>query len=185
VRTYAAATEAALAAGFTGLRVAADATPLVRTPAQLDAFARYEHLVDRYLATHPMEAMCAYDRTRLGDDVVAQIACLHPRSAEDAAPFHLHAHAPAGTSAVLDGELDLESHDLWPLALERADLPAGEDGIVIDATGLAFIDHRNLLALADHADRRGTTVVLRTPLSFPSHVLDVLGVTNVRVEHQS
>jgi len=36
VRTYAAATGAALAAGFTGLRVVAEATPLVRTPEQLD-----------------------------------------------------------------------------------------------------------------------------------------------------
>ncbi|GHG12437.1 MULTISPECIES: MEDS domain-containing protein [Amycolatopsis] len=43
VDLYAAATSEALAAGFTGLRVAADATSLVRTPAQVDAFARYEH----------------------------------------------------------------------------------------------------------------------------------------------
>ncbi|MCE6995535.1 MEDS domain-containing protein [Saccharothrix sp. S26] len=182
VRAYAAATEQALAAGFTGLRVAADATPLVRTPAQLDAFARYEHLVDRYMAAHPMSAMCAYDRTELGDGAVAQLACLHPRSSTGATPFHLHAHAPDWASAALDGELDLESRPLWSVALERADLPVADGEIVIDATGLAFVDHRGLLALADHAERRGVTVVLRTPLPHLSHVLQLLDVTGIRVE---
>ncbi|WP_410574308.1 MEDS domain-containing protein [Amycolatopsis sp. cmx-4-61] len=38
VELYATATAEALAAGFTGFRVAAEATSLVRTPAQLDAF---------------------------------------------------------------------------------------------------------------------------------------------------
>jgi hypothetical protein len=91
VQLYAAATAEALDAGFTGLRVAAEVTQLVRTPAQLDAFARYEHLVDRYMATHPMSAMCSYDRGELGDDVIAQLACMHPCAHAGAAPFHLHA----------------------------------------------------------------------------------------------
>ncbi|WP_173062263.1 MEDS domain-containing protein [Phytohabitans houttuyneae] len=59
VTAYRAFTEAAVADGFTGLRVVAEATPLVRTAAQLDAFLRYEHLVDRYMSEHPMAAMCA------------------------------------------------------------------------------------------------------------------------------
>ncbi|MEV8510062.1 MEDS domain-containing protein [Actinoplanes sp. NPDC051475] len=53
LEAYAAATCQALADGYAGLRVAAEVTPLVRTPAQLDAFARYEHVVDRYMRTHP------------------------------------------------------------------------------------------------------------------------------------
>ncbi|MGM1065683.1 MEDS domain-containing protein [Saccharothrix sp. Mg75] len=182
VETYAAATEEALADGFTGLRVAADATSLVRTPAQLDAFARYEHLVDRYMATHPMSAMCAYDRAELGDDAIAQLACLHPEAGDGTSPFHLHAHAPAGAGAVLEGELDLESHELWPLALERADVPLDGGEVVIDATDLEFIDHRGLLALADHAERRGATVVLRTRLFHAAHLLRALDVRGVRVE---
>ncbi|MFI9012111.1 MEDS domain-containing protein [Actinosynnema sp. NPDC053489] len=181
VLAYAEATEAALAAGFTGLRVAADATALARTPAQLDAFARYEHLVDRYMTDHPMSAMCAYDRTELGDEAVAQIACLHPVTSVDATPFHLHTHA-RGAAAALDGELDDRVRELWPAALGRAELRSTGGEVVIDATGLEFIDHRNLLALADYADRRGTTVVLRTALSHPAHLLRVLNVTTVRVE---
>lgn len=182
VRSYAEATEQALAAGFTGLRVAADVTPLVRTPAQLDAFARYEHLVERCMTTRPLSGMCGYDRDELGDEAIAQLACLHPRTSTGAAPFRLHARGRAGAAAGLDGELDSAAHELWPLALRRADLRPVAGEVVIDAAGLEFVDHRNLLALADHADRLGATVVLRTALSSPAHVLRLLNVTSVRVE---
>jgi hypothetical protein len=183
VRLYAAATEEALAAGYTGLRVAADATQLVSTPAQLDAFTRYEHLVDRYMATHPMSAMCGYDRGVLGDDAVAQLACMHPRADEGSTPFHLHGHPRDDSTAALAGELDMVAHRLWPLALERADLRPTEGPVAIDARGLRFIDHRSLLAVADYAEEHDTTVVLRTSLSTPARVLELLNVTSVRVEH--
>ncbi|SEF19999.1 MEDS: MEthanogen/methylotroph, DcmR Sensory domain [Amycolatopsis pretoriensis] len=182
VRLYAAATEEALAAGFTGLRVAADATSLVRTPAQLDAFARYEHLVDRYMAAHPMSAMCGYDLTELGDDAVAQLACMHPVAHEGATPFHLHGHAGAGTVAALAGELDSAVRRLWPLALERADLRAAPGLIAIDAGDLGFMDHRSLFAVADYAERHAKTVVLRTRLTTPGRLLGLFDLTGVRVE---
>ena len=89
VRAYAAATGAALAADFTGLRVVAEATPLVRTPEQLDAFARYEPMIDGYMVTHPFSAMCAYDRRILDESAIAQLACLHT-STNAPVPFRLH-----------------------------------------------------------------------------------------------
>ncbi|MFJ7219200.1 MEDS domain-containing protein [Amycolatopsis sp. NPDC098790] len=182
VRLYAAATEAALAAGFTGLRVAADATSLVRTPAQLDAFARYEHLVDRYMAGHPMSAMCGYDLAELGEDTVAQLACMHPVAHEGATPFHLHGHAGAGNVAALAGELDAAVRRLWPLALERADLRATPGPIAIDADDLGFIDHRSLFDVADYAERHDKTVVLRTRLTTPARLLELFDLTGIRVE---
>ncbi|ADJ49121.1 hypothetical protein AMES_7295 [Amycolatopsis mediterranei S699] len=155
VEHYAAATSEALAAGFTGLRVAADATSLVRTPAQVDAFARYEHLVDHYLAGHPMSAMCGQDVAELGREAVAQLACMHPAAHDGATPFHLHAHARDGSAAALDGELDLEARRLWPPVLERAGLRPEGGTIAIDAAGLEFVDHRSLVALAGYAERHG------------------------------
>ena len=80
VDTYAKCTSNALAAGFAGFRVAVDVTPLVGTAEQLDSFARYEHLIDRYMCGHPFSAMCAYDRKVLGADAVAEVACMHPVS---------------------------------------------------------------------------------------------------------
>ncbi|MDX3192580.1 MEDS domain-containing protein [Streptomyces sp. MN03-5084-2B] len=182
VELYAAATSEALAAGFTGLRVAADATSLVRTPAQVDAFARYEHLVDHYMAGHPMSAMCGYDVAELGGEVVAQLACMHPHAVEGGTPFHLHGHTRDGSAAALDGDLDLESRDLWPLALERAGLREERGTIAIDAAGLDFVDHRSLVALAGYAERHATTVVLRTKRSTPARLVELLDLPGVRVE---
>ncbi|MET8853899.1 MEDS domain-containing protein [Amycolatopsis sp. NPDC004625] len=182
VAVYASATSEALAAGFTGLRVAADVTSLARTPAQVDAFARYEHLVDHFMAAHPMSAMCGYDVGELGGEVVAQLACMHPHANAGATPFHLHGHAQDGSAAALDGDLDLESRELWPLALERAGLRSSAGTIAIDAAGLGFVDHRSLFALADYAERHATTVVLRTRLTTPARLVELLDLPGVRVE---
>lgn len=181
VRAYAAATEDALAAGFTGLRVAAEASPLVRTPEQLEAFARYEHQVDGYSARHPFAALCAYNRVELGDHVVRQLACMHPAVSANATPFRLHA-ATDGAAASLGGELDLASRGLFPVALRRADLrPAGGE-IVIDATGLTFVDHHSLLVLDELGRSRRAVVVLRTPLRSIGRMVTLLELDCVRAQ---
>lgn len=175
VARYAAATERALADGFAGLRVAADVTSMVRRPAQLDAFARYEHLIDRYMTARPFAALCGYNRGQLGREAVAQLACMHPSTSRGATPFRLYG------SAELAGELDLLSAELFPLALRRA-APEPRDGhVVLDASKVTFIDHRSLLALDDHARDRGITLELRTGLATPIHVIDVLRLTGVHV----
>ncbi|KXK59314.1 hypothetical protein AWW66_24895 [Micromonospora rosaria] len=179
VDAYASVTEAALAAGYTGLRVVADVTPLVRTPAQLDAFARYEHLVDRYMRARPMSALCAYDRRELGDRAVAELACLHP---ETNAPvlFRLFAADP-GRAYALTGELDPSNHELFRQALSRVDPPGPDGRLVLRAAGLRYIDHRCLLHLDDHARRHGLTVELRTAGTAAAHLVELLGLSRVRV----
>ncbi|MGQ0775469.1 MAG: MEDS domain-containing protein [Pseudonocardiales bacterium] len=177
VQAYAAATEDALAAGFTGLRVAAEATPLVRTPEQLDAFARYEHLVDRYMTSQPFSALCAYNRAELGEETIAQLASLHP--AGSAPPFRLHACAHA--AAALSGALDLTSHALLALALRRADLRPTGGELVLDATELDFIDHQSLLALAEYGRRRNAKVVLQTGLTGAARLCELLELKDLRV----
>jgi anti-anti-sigma regulatory factor len=182
VRSYAAATEGALAAGYTGFRVVAEATSLVRTPAQLEAFARYEYLIDRYMRTHSMSAMCGYDRRALGDSVIAQLACMHPQNNVDEVLFRLHACNPGDGCAALAGELDLSNHELFSTALDRADLRPTEGELVVQATNLRFIDHRSLLHLRDLARRREATVVLRTSGSAPARLVALLNLSEVRVE---
>jgi len=80
VAFVAAATEQSLADGFGGLAISTDATALVGTPVQKDAFARCEFLVDRYMAGHPLSALCGYG-LGLGNDTVAEFALLHYASA--------------------------------------------------------------------------------------------------------
>lgn len=180
VAAYAAATAEALAAGHTGLRVVADATSLVRTPAQLEAFARYEYRIDRYMRDHPFSALCAYNRAELGDDVVAQLACMHTESAV-AVPFRLHACPPAEGAAALTGELDLAGDDLLAAALRRADLPRGGE-VVLQARGLGFADHRSLVRLHEYARSRRTTVVLRGANGAIGRLAALLDLPLLRVE---
>ncbi|WP_245714848.1 MEDS domain-containing protein [Micromonospora inyonensis] len=182
VRAYATATEDALAAGHTGLRVAADATALVRTPAQRDAFARYEHLIDRYMRVRPMSAMCAYDRRLLGDEAVRELACLHPGNNADDVLFRLYAETPGDGHAALVGELDASNHDLFRAALERADPRPAAGRLVVEATDLRFIDHRNLIHLRDHARARGAVAVLRTSRSAAARVAELLDLPELDVE---
>ncbi len=180
VAAYAAATEQAVADGFAGLRVAADATALVRTPAQLDAFARYEHLVDRYIRTRPFSAVCGYDRRELGDRAVTALACLHPETNADV-PFRLHACAPADGCAALAGELDAATHELLTAALGRADLRPVDGELVFEGHGLRFADHRSLLLLREHARRLGADAVLRTGLPVLARLAALIDLPGLRV----
>lgn len=180
VKEYAEQTGRACADGFTGLRVAAEVTPMVRTPAQLDAFARYEHLIDRFMCEQPFAALCAFDRRVLGAEQTAQLACMHPNANEGATPFRLHASDRA--AAALSGEIDITTRTLLSLALERADLRPTSGELVIDVPELAFIDHRGLILLGEFAAERGAVAVLRTANRRSAKVLELLELTNVRVE---
>ncbi|QFZ17441.1 MEDS domain-containing protein [Saccharothrix syringae] len=177
VATYAAATEAALAAGYAGLRVAAEATPMVRGDEALEAFCRYEHLVDRYMAGRPFAAMCAYNRAELPEAAIGELACMHPASGADAAPFRLY--AASGDRVALDGELDLASRERFPRALDRVGLSAGTGPVVVEAAELEFIDHHAMFALARAA---GGEVVLRTRHRAPARLAELVRVPGLRVE---
>jgi len=182
---YALATEKALSKGFAGLRIAADVTTLVRRPAQRDAFARHEHLMDRHMTARPFAALCGYDRAELGDAAVAELACLHPNTNRPAPLFRLYASTDLECAAELAGELDIVSTELFPLALRHVDPGAAGRRVVLDASRVSFIDHRSLIALDDHARERGATVVLRTDLFTPARVIEALDLACVRVEWQS
>jgi hypothetical protein len=181
VATFAGELRTALDDGFAGLRVAADVTALVRTPAQLDAFARYEHRADRLMSAMPqLSGLCGYRRSELGDDVVAQLACLHPDGDPGDAPFRLH--ATAGADVAVRGELDITTVDLFATTLRRAGLHGASDEVVVDATGLDFADHRNLLVLEEQARRHDRSVVLRSGRRYLDRLVTALELTRVRVE---
>jgi hypothetical protein len=180
VATYAADTDAALADGFTGLRVAADSTSLVRTPEQLDAFARYEHRVDRLMTGIPFSGLCGFQRCELGDDTVAELACLHAGGGAGHAPFRVH--ATRGADLVVSGELDLTTVDLFRTTMDRVGMHEAPAELVVDATGLAFADHRNLLVLEQLAHRHDRSLLLRTRRRWPELLVATLELRRVRVE---
>lgn len=180
VKTYAGATERAVDDGYAGLRVAAEATPLVRTAEQRDAFCRYEYLIDRYMATNPFSALCAYRTADLGDDAVAELACLHPTSTEGATMFQLS--SVEGGVLQLTGEVDALCAEQFEQALRRvqAGLEALDGEVVVDVRAVDFLDHRAILALSRHAVEVGADrLALRDAPPIVCRLVAVLDLPNV------
>jgi anti-anti-sigma regulatory factor len=126
--------------------------------------------------------MCGYNRAELGDEAVTRVACLHPTVNGVPSPFRLHASAD-GAAASLSGELDATSLHLFPMALRSADLRPTDGELMIDASELTFIDHRSLLALADHARRwDATAVLLSDHLPTAARMIDIFDLKEVRVQ---
>ena len=145
--------------GRTGLRVAADVTPLARhrggARRQLHV---YEHLADAMMGALPMTALCLYDAA-LGDDVLGPVTLLHPDQHSGAeALAHLSGR---GSSLSLHGEVDVtQADDLLRALVDVACDAPGE--VVLDLSGLRFLDVAGARALA-RATRllRGADVQLR------------------------
>lgn len=178
--TFAAATEDALAQGYTGLRVVADATPLLRSPEQLAAFATWEHKADRYMTRHPFSAMCAFDWTELPGSATAALACLHPAARAGMAAFGVFA-SDGHADLALAGELDKSATDDLRVCLGRTGLDITRE-LIVDATRLDFLDHRGLESIRDFASGLGATAVLRTSSGLPGRLIDLLGLDGIRAE---
>ncbi|HWB65519.1 MAG TPA: MEDS domain-containing protein [Mycobacteriales bacterium] len=129
---YDAGVRAAVAAGYRGVRVAADVTPLVLDPSRHESHVRWEQYADRYITEHPMAPMCMYDSRRVAG--IDAIACVHPLQGPAAPVFGLYAVGPH--AAALSGEVDALQGAAFGEAL--AGLPNTDTALHLDR--LAFID---------------------------------------------
>lgn len=68
----------ALAQGFSGIRVAADNTPLVLDQERLNAWMDWECVADRFMSENPVTGLCAFDRCRVDVNQLRHLAALHP-----------------------------------------------------------------------------------------------------------
>jgi len=176
VACVAAATEQALADGFRGLAMSGDATELVRTPLQRDAFARYEFLVDRYMASHPLSALCGYG-LELGNDTVAEFAVLHAPGPSNEAPFQVFGCADGAIG--LAGEFDQVGVAALGRVLPRL-RPADGEVLVVDLAGVEHVDHRLLLMLDDYARRSGVPVSLQSVTPFAARLMELLPLPSLQ-----
>jgi anti-anti-sigma regulatory factor len=175
------ATSSALDAGFTALRVVTDTTPWVRGTQARSEFLRTEHYVDRYRLGHPFTQLCAGDAGLVEESALAEVGCIHPSTVSMGLPVHLHAAENADFG--LTGELDAFTVGL----LERvvAAVWAGEPNaeLVVDASALTFVDHRNLMVLQRQAEAAAVrSVVLRDAPMGARRLVELLQLTRVRVE---
>lgn len=172
-------TDAALADGFTGLRVLADATALARDPDAREQWIRAEHLIDRYSLDHPLTLLCGYDDEAVGPEVLATMACVHARTGGTPCSFLLRATGSEGGLA-LTGEVDRGSAAAFSHAFMR--IAAGTPGpLIVDMTEHDFIDHTGLVALHRAARALGTRVYLVGVSPLTALLVDAFGLTGVSV----
>jgi anti-anti-sigma factor len=145
---YREATEAALGDGFTGFRVAADATALAAGDDRPE-FLRYEFLVDRLMTSMPMTAMCAYDRRVLGE-TTSELCAVHP-------VLHADVVEAAGFGAYHDGDrvrfrgdIDIASASVFrEVAALLLGLP--DETVGVDLSAVTFMDVASLRRLGQLA----------------------------------
>lgn len=179
---WAEATEAALDAGFSGLRVVEDTTPWAKLAHdQRAVFLHGEQLINRYRRDHPFTLICACDSSVLTVGALAETASVHPQTDGVAPAFKLYSTGP--TSLAAQGDIDAFTEPALSRVLDF--VPPVEPGaeLLIDAVELTFIDHRSLLILDEHARRSGLAgLVLDQASSSTAKVVDLLGLQRVRVE---
>jgi len=161
LQVYADAVEDALSAGYTGLRVAADITPLVADPARRPAHLRWEQYAEHYIAEHPLAPMCLFDTRRVSE--IDAIVCAHPLQGPREPSFALY--GGGATTAALAGEVDALVAETLGEALSA--LP--ETDTEIDVSGLAFVDGRAAWTLQrELVERRanGHQMVLTHPTNM-------------------
>jgi anti-anti-sigma factor len=146
VEAYRSMVGAALRRGRTGLRVAADVTPLVRRGLDVRRELHvYEQLADAMMGTVTMTALCLYEAS-LGADVLGPVVLLHPdqHHGEGEPLAHLSGRGP---ELSLHGEVDVTQAD----ALFRAlvDVAGGAPGeVALDLSDVRYLDVAGARALA-------------------------------------
>ncbi|HEX2038458.1 MAG TPA: MEDS domain-containing protein [Acidimicrobiales bacterium] len=154
-RTYETLVASALEDGYTGLRVAADATALVTDEEARRRFVAYEASVDRLMAERPMTAMCAYHAPILGP-AVGDLLAVHPlrHGGGDVDPG-FHSFYDDGVLRVA-GEIDVSNRAVFDAV--TTSLEAGSDAEPkIDLRETTFIDLRSLAHLSTVAARLETS----------------------------
>lgn len=177
---YARAVADAVSSGFEGLRVAADATPLVTGTGDLDEFARYEHVVDRLMAEGlAFSAMCGYDGAALDAAAAHELASIHPLTGGTDPTFAMFALGDGVIAAV--GEIDAMNAETFGTTVERILGAHLDDVVTIDASGLAFIDHNGLRCLDRAAERARVRVHLVRAPSVALRLQPIIPLANVEM----
>jgi anti-anti-sigma factor len=172
---YSHAAAQALADGFTGLRVLAEVTSLAAGD-DWTGLAAWEAYADRRMAGGNLSALCCFDRRVVSDQALAGIASVHPvadRRLQSLVPFRLYGEVDA---LALAGEVDAFSTPMLDQLLGLA-VTDGDD-VVLDLSGLQFVDHHGLRVIYEHVRRAraaGGDLTLRGESATFRRLTDLLG----------
>jgi anti-anti-sigma factor len=159
----------ALDEGYGGVRIAPPHVPGRERVA-------VERVLERLCRSHPVGALCGYDRgTARGNRLVDAVGA-HPDGIRTT--MLVTRATPAGGLAVA-GEVDISNLDLFAAAVERAIERTTGPVLWLDLSDLRFMDVAGCRALV-HATRHfrndGGGLLLVDPLPPVAHVLALLGV---------
>lgn len=114
--TFMAALNGARAQGYTGIRVAADNTPLVCDDQRLKSWIEWEIVADRFMAENPVTGLCAFDRDKIDVNRLRHLATLHPLSSVTTPVPQFRLFADAGDLCI-EGDVDSLAVSQMQLAL--------------------------------------------------------------------
>jgi hypothetical protein len=168
--TFASVLTDALAAAFSGIRVAADNTALVADEERLAAWIRWEHVADRFMAERPVTGLCAFDRQQVDVNRLRHLATLHPLSscAEPEPQFRMFAD---DGNLRLEGQIDSFAVGELPLAL---DVLPPETGVLIDVSAATFVSRAPLARLRRLASSGVSVTICGDPAALESLELNGL-----------
>ena len=112
----------ALNGGYTGLRVAADNTPLVTEEAALTPWYQWEIIADRFVSENSASALCAFNGSKIDVNRLRHLATMHPLSSAGGPQPRYRLFAEQGALRV-EGQINSYAISQIPMALEV--LPAG------------------------------------------------------------
>lgn len=125
--------EKSLAEGYSNVRMSTDAAAILGVLPGLDAFLAYEARIEEICLAYPVARLCSFGRDTFGA-VLGGLIGVHPRGVGDGLfeiltkPGRVH----------VSGEVDISNGALLSMSLEN--VHAAEDGVVVDLSGLEFID---------------------------------------------
>jgi MEDS: MEthanogen/methylotroph, DcmR Sensory domain len=155
--TFCSELETALAAGYSGLRVAADSTSLLTGGDELEErWLIWEQLTDRWQVQMPVTGVCYFDRSRVPAERLDRVVGVHPLCSGIPAPSLrvYHDTEPGGqTVLMLDGAVEAFDEDELRERLRTAVAQAGDDAggtaVTVDLSRVVYLHHRALQALGD------------------------------------
>jgi anti-anti-sigma regulatory factor len=147
--------------GYSGLRVVGDITDFVVRPGLLDHLVEFELAADTMMASTPVTALCAVDRSRAGLRW-RHLSALHriQHSPDRHPTFSL---GGSGSTLRLVGEIDISSIDDLDQVLDHLAL-ATTGPLTFDLSELSFIDvagTRRLATFQRSMGEVGRTVLFR------------------------
>ena len=171
---YDAAVRDARAAGFTGLRVVAEVTPLARTANGRESLLQWEHLADQFIASGSgMVALCAYRRAALCARSIAEVTAVHPQ-------VHAPLDPPSfgiwfdGAAVVVTGTVDTFACER--LARVLATSPASGPTAVLDLSRLEVVDVAGCRTLAAWARALSERAIRLRIENAPRSVMRIWGL---------